>query len=260
MSRARDNANLGTQAGSGLDASDITTGALPVGVTGGSGLNALSASNLSAGTVPDARMPNLTGAITTVEGAVATTIADDAITGGKLANDIAISTSGAITTTGAFTSIGINDDSTSGHRLVIEDAGGTYIKNGSGTDLIAANTNGIIGLHALQGNPAATQQFSIDADGAWHTVVSSPYMNILVIAATNWSSWHTRNIFLASCAYYYNSNSHSIITTQSWYYASKYVHAQWVWSGSGGNNSFQIKTNGDQGSSNKISGSFIYLY
>jgi len=49
-------------------------------------------------------MPNLTGAITTVEGAVATTIADDAITGGKLANDIAISTTGAITTTGINTS------------------------------------------------------------------------------------------------------------------------------------------------------------
>jgi hypothetical protein len=57
MSRARDNANLGAQAGSGLDASDITSGALPVGVTGGSGLNALSASNLSAGVVPDARFP-----------------------------------------------------------------------------------------------------------------------------------------------------------------------------------------------------------
>ena len=74
MSRARDNADLGAQAGSGLDASDITSGALPVGVTGGSGLNALSASNLSAGTIADARMPNLTGDVTTVEGAVATTI------------------------------------------------------------------------------------------------------------------------------------------------------------------------------------------
>ena len=62
-------------------------------------------------TIADARMPNLTGAITTVEGAVATTIADDAITGGKLANDIAINTSGAITTTGAFRSIGIDDNS-----------------------------------------------------------------------------------------------------------------------------------------------------
>ena len=87
MSRARDNANLGAQAGSGLDASDITTGVLPVGVTGGSGLNALSASNLSAGVVPDARMPNLTGDITTVEGAVATTIANDAVTGAKIENN-----------------------------------------------------------------------------------------------------------------------------------------------------------------------------
>jgi hypothetical protein len=123
MSRARDNANLGAQAGSGLDASDITTGALPVGVTGGSGLNALSASNLSAGTIADARMPNLTGAITTVEGAVATTIAndavdsqhyaagsidnehlaDDAVGSDELANDVVINTSGAITTTGLAT-------------------------------------------------------------------------------------------------------------------------------------------------------------
>jgi len=43
MTRARDMANLGSQAGSGLDASDITTGVLPVGVTGGSGLTALEA-------------------------------------------------------------------------------------------------------------------------------------------------------------------------------------------------------------------------
>ena len=41
MTRSRDMANLGSQAGSGLDASDITTGVLPVGVTGGSGLTAL---------------------------------------------------------------------------------------------------------------------------------------------------------------------------------------------------------------------------
>ena len=39
MTRARDMANLGSQAGSGLDASDITSGVLPSGVTGGSGLN-----------------------------------------------------------------------------------------------------------------------------------------------------------------------------------------------------------------------------
>ena len=52
MSRARDMANLGSQAGSGLDASDITTGVLPVGVTGGSGLNAVSPANLASGVLP----------------------------------------------------------------------------------------------------------------------------------------------------------------------------------------------------------------
>jgi len=38
-------------------------------------------------TIADARMPNLTGDITTVEGAVATTIADDAVTGAKIENN-----------------------------------------------------------------------------------------------------------------------------------------------------------------------------
>ena len=38
MTRARDMANLGSQAGSGLDASDITSGALGASVTGGAGL------------------------------------------------------------------------------------------------------------------------------------------------------------------------------------------------------------------------------
>jgi hypothetical protein len=50
MTRARDMANLGSQAGSGLDASDITSGVLPSGVTGGSGLTSLgtvTAGNLS---------------------------------------------------------------------------------------------------------------------------------------------------------------------------------------------------------------------
>ncbi len=45
-----------------------------------------SATDLSTGVLPDARMPNLTGDVTTVEGAVATTITDDAVTNAKLAN------------------------------------------------------------------------------------------------------------------------------------------------------------------------------
>ena len=45
-----------------------------------------SAADLSAGVLPDARMPNLTGDVTTVEGAVATTIANDAVTYAKMQN------------------------------------------------------------------------------------------------------------------------------------------------------------------------------
>lgn len=45
-----------------------------------------SAADLSTGIIPDARMPNLTGDVTTVEGAVATTIANDAVTTAKILN------------------------------------------------------------------------------------------------------------------------------------------------------------------------------
>ena len=60
----------------GTPASGVVTnlsGVLPVGVTGGSGLTALSASNLSAGTVPDARFPATLPAIdgSALTGAVA---------------------------------------------------------------------------------------------------------------------------------------------------------------------------------------------
>ena len=65
MTRARDMANLGSQAGSGLDASDITSGVLPSGVTGGSGLTALgtvTAGNLANSSIvyPDGHVINTT--------------------------------------------------------------------------------------------------------------------------------------------------------------------------------------------------------
>ena len=61
MTRARDMANLGSQAGSGLDASDITTGVLPVGVTGGSGLTALG--TVTAGNISHADIVYPTGMV-----------------------------------------------------------------------------------------------------------------------------------------------------------------------------------------------------
>ena len=55
--------------------------------------------------------PNSVDSSELVDGSIDTShIGDDQVTGDKLANDIAISTSGAITTTGAFTSVGIDDN------------------------------------------------------------------------------------------------------------------------------------------------------
>jgi hypothetical protein len=109
-----------------LSATNLSAGTVPdarfpstLPATSGANLTALPAANLT-GTVADARMPNLTGAITTVEGAVATSITADAVGTDELANDVVINTSGAITTTGAFTSIGIDDNASGAVAITID--------------------------------------------------------------------------------------------------------------------------------------------
>ena len=67
MSRARDNANLGAQAGSGLDASDITSGALGASVTGGAGLAVSTATTTALNAKAPLASPTFTGT-TTVSG------------------------------------------------------------------------------------------------------------------------------------------------------------------------------------------------
>ena len=76
-------------------------------------------------------------------------IADDAITGGKLANNIAISTTGAITTTGAFTSIGIDDNA----------SGATAITIDSSENIVLGNTTGehTVGILAGTSNACKLQ-------------------------------------------------------------------------------------------------------
>jgi len=62
----------------------------------GSTLTDLNAANLGSGIIPDARMPNLTGEVTTSEGAVATTIADSVtVTGWELGASTATTASAA---------------------------------------------------------------------------------------------------------------------------------------------------------------------
>jgi len=90
MSRARDNADLGD-----------SYGALAVGVTGGSGLNALSASNLSAGTVPDARFPATLPAasgtnLTALPAANVTGVLPVGVTGGSGLTALGTVTSGTL--------------------------------------------------------------------------------------------------------------------------------------------------------------------
>lgn len=72
----------GSASGDGSGFSNITSTSVSSGVSN----EFHDASNLSAGVVPDARMPNLTGDVTTSEGAVATTIASDVVDNTKLAN------------------------------------------------------------------------------------------------------------------------------------------------------------------------------
>jgi hypothetical protein len=61
-----------------LTASDITSGLAAIATSG-------SAADLSAGIIPDARMPDLTGDVTTSDGSVATTIVANAVTNAKAA-------------------------------------------------------------------------------------------------------------------------------------------------------------------------------
>lgn len=76
-----------------LNASNLASGTVPDGrfpatlpATSGVNLTALNATNLTSGTVAAARMPALTGDVTTSAGAVATTIAADAVSYAKMQN------------------------------------------------------------------------------------------------------------------------------------------------------------------------------
>lgn len=102
-----------------------------------------SASDLTAGTVPAARMPALTGDVTTVAGAVATTIAANAVTNTKLRDSAALSVIGrSANSTGDPADIAAGTD---GH--VLRRSGTTL---GFGTITQAAVTNLTTDLAAKQ--------------------------------------------------------------------------------------------------------------
>ena len=88
-----DGAVFVNQPAANLSATNLTAGTVPdarfpatLPAASGVNLTALNASNLASGAVPAARMPALTGDVTTSAGAVATTVANDAVTYAKMQN------------------------------------------------------------------------------------------------------------------------------------------------------------------------------
>ena len=98
-----------------------------------------------------------------VDGSIDTAhIGDDQVTGDKLANNIAISTSGAITTTGAFTSIGINDDANalamtidSDENVAIGKTPADFYSNFRTLEVGGAGTSGTLAIAGRTGNYGA---------------------------------------------------------------------------------------------------------
>jgi hypothetical protein len=119
---------------------------------GGIDGSSLNASNLSSGIIPDGRMPNLTGDVTTVEGAVATTIANDAVTTAKILNaNVTLakianaSANSKLLGSGAFGSGAAYSEITLGTNLSM-----------SGTTLNAAGGGGSVVRETFTGNATLT--------------------------------------------------------------------------------------------------------
>lgn len=109
-----------------LNASNLGSGTVPdarfpatLPAISGANLTNLDASDLASGIIPDARMPNLTGDVTTVEGAVATTIANGAVTLAKMAD---LAQDQFIGRTTASTGVPETATITAAARTVLDDA------------------------------------------------------------------------------------------------------------------------------------------
>lgn len=146
-----------------------------------------SAADLSAGILPDARMPNLTGDVTTIEGAVATTIANDAVTNAKLANMAANSiklnnTGGAADPIDgtAAQATAMLDTFTSGAKGLVPASGGgtTNFLRADGTFALPPSASGC-GLTRISGASGAA-----GADLTWQRLSANATANATTTLAT----------------------------------------------------------------------------
>jgi hypothetical protein len=137
--------------------------------TGGGGTPTTDASELTTGILPDGRMPNLTGDVTTVEGAVATTLATVNANVGSFTNaNITVNAKGLITAASDGTagsggaSLTLSVAST-GHGFVVEDV----LYNNNGTWAKAqANASGTSVFTGVVSSVADANNFTVTLAGA----------------------------------------------------------------------------------------------
>jgi hypothetical protein len=131
----------------------------------GAGLTNLNAANFSSGNVPAARMPALTGDVTTSAGSVATTIAANAVTSAKFRQGSARSVVGVTGNTTA----NVADIQGTANQVLVVNSGGTALAFGQ---VNLASSSAVTGALVATSFPALTGDVTTSA-GALATTIAA---------------------------------------------------------------------------------------